>query len=439
MRLLIWGFGAWSCLLAGAAPIEVTYHKTIAPVLQARCQGCHRPGEAVPMSLLTYKDARVWAKAIKEAVLLRKMPPWFADPAHGDFVNDRRLSKEEIDAITAWVDGGAKEGSPADAPPPRTFTEGWSIGKPDLIVQMPQPFDVPASGSVEYTYFVVPTGFTEDQWVQATEARPTNRAVVHHIVVFVRPPGSKFLADAPTGVAYLPARREPRRQPDTGEGSLQYLNGVAELIGGYAPGGLPYQLKPGQARLVPKGSDLIFQMHYTPNGKPATDQSRIGFILAKEPPKERVINTFISDTNLHIPPESADFIAKARVTFYEQATLLSLAPHMHLRGKSFEYRATYPTGETETLLTVPRYDFNWQLSYNLKQPKVLPKGTVIECIAHYDNSANNPVNPNPKTEVFWGDQTWDEMLAGFLDLAVPVNMNTRDIAVPRKTAPPAAN
>ena len=203
---------------------------------------------------------------------------------------------------------------------------------------------------------------------------------------------------------------------------------------------MPYELQPGQARLIPKGSDVIFQMHYTANGKAGTDQSRIGFIFAKEPPRERVVNSFVQNKNFRIPPQAADYPVYARVTLYDQATLLSLFPHMHVRGKSFEYRVTYPTGETETLLTVPKYDFNWQLSYYLKQPKVLPKGTVIECIAHFDNSPNNPFNPDPGKEVFWGDQTWEEMVAGFVDLAMPVTTTMRDIAIPKKTAAaPAGN
>jgi hypothetical protein len=388
------------------------------------------------MSLVSYQEARPWAKAIKNAVLLRKMPPWFADPAHGSFSNDRRLSMEEIDVLVAWADGGAKEGDLRDAPPPKTFAEGWSMGKPDAVIQIPNPFAVPASGTIDYTYFVAPTGFTEDKWVERVEVRPGNKSVVHHIVMLVRPPGVKYMADLKPGVPYVAPAEEPNRKPDTGAGSFQFAGSV-QMVGVYVPGGVPYELQPGQARLIPKGSDIIFQMHYTANGKAAMDQSRIGFIFAKEPPRERVVNTFIGNTNFRIPPQTADFPVYARVTLYEQATLLSLFPHMHVRGKSFEYRATYPTGETETLLTVPKYDFNWQLSYYLKQPKVLPKGTVIECVAHFDNSPNNPFNPDPNKEVFWGEQTWEEMLAGFVDFAMPVTMTMRDVAAPPRKTPAA--
>jgi hypothetical protein len=439
VRLFVWGLAAGSMVLT-AAPKEVTFHKSVEPILQERCQGCHRPGEAAPMSLLSYKEARPWAKAMKDAVLLKKMPPWYADPAHGSFSNDRRLSKEEVDTLVAWADSGAKEGNAADAPPARTFTEGWVMGKPDKVVQMPEPFHVPASGTVEYTYIVVPTGFTEDTWVQQVEVRPGNRSVVHHVVVLVRPPGVKYMADAKPGVPYVPPKDpdDGQRRPDTGQGQFMFT-GSLQMVGVYVPGGDPYILKPGQARFIPKGSDIVFQMHYTSNGKAGDDQSKIGFILAKEPPKERVVNTFVGNTNFRIPPQDGDYAVHARVTLYDQATLLSVFPHMHVRGKAMMYRATYPSGETETLADIPKYDFNWQLSYYFKEPKVLPKGTVLEVIAKFDNSPNNRSNPDPTKEVFWGDQTWEEMVAGFVDFAMPVTTTMRDIAAPKKPAPKAGN
>lgn len=433
MRPFLLSFSTCFSLLAAPAAKEITFHKDVEPVLQARCQGCHRPGEAAPMSLLTYSDSRRWAKAIKEAVLVRKMPPWFADPAHGQFANDRRLSQNEIDTLVAWADSGAKEGDPNDAPKPLAFAEGWAMGKPDLVLDMPEPYQVPASGTVDYTYFLVPTGFTEDRWVEQIEVRPGDKSVVHHVVVMARPPESDYMSELRPGVAFVPPHREVKRRPDTGQGSFDVTAG-AEIVGVYVPGGVPYQLKSGQARLIPKGSDLIFQMHYTTNGKAAADRSRVGFIFAKQPPQNRVYNTLVSNRNLHIPAGAADQAVTARVQLYEDAQLLSLFPHMHVRGKSFEYRATYPTGETETLLAVPKYDFNWQLTYYLAQPKTLSKGTVIECVAHYDNSPNNPYNPDPKSEVWWGDQTWEEMLAGFVDLSAPVTTSLRDIAAPKKTA-----
>jgi hypothetical protein len=429
MRLFLLGISA-VCMASAAPPKEVTFHKDVEPLLQARCQNCHRPGEAAPMSLLSYQDARPWAKAIKAAVLTRKMPPWFADPAHGNFANDRRLSQDEIDTLAAWADRGAPEGDPAMAPKPVAFAEGWAMGKPDMVLEMPEPYQVPASGTIEYTYFVTPSGFTEDRWVRQVEVRPGDKSVVHHIVLIVRPPGVKYLPDAPVGHAYVPPKQNLPRRPDSGQGLLQGGQGGIEIAGTYVPGGLPYVLQPGQARLIPKGSDIIFQMHYTSNGKAAADRSRVGFIFASEPPAERVVNAYVANMNLHIPPQEPNHQVNARVTLYQDTKLISMFPHMHVRGKSFEYHATYPSGETETLLTVPRYDFNWQLTYYLKEPKLLPKGTVLECIAHYDNSANNSYNPDPQGDVYWGDQTWEEMLAGFVDLAMPPAMGIRDVAAP---------
>jgi hypothetical protein len=319
-----------------------------------------------------------------------------------------------------------------------TFAEGWMIGQPDAVVEMPNAFEVPAKGTVDYAYIVVPTGFTEDKWIDQVEVRPGDRSVVHHIVMLVRPPGVKYLPDAKPGIPYFPPKKDEERKPDTGRGQFQFA-GAIEMIGVYVPGGLPYLVNPGQARFIPKGSDVIFQMHYTANGKATKDQSRIGFVFAKERPKERVVNTFISNVNLHIPPGAANHEVHARVTMNEEAKVQAFFPHMHVRGKAMEYSVTYPTGEKETLLTVPNYNFNWQLTYILKEPKVLPKGTVIDCVARFDNSPNNPFNPDPKSDVYWGEQTWEEMLAGFVDFAMPVNVTMRDVAVPKKTAAAGGN
>ena len=250
---------------------------------------------------------------------------------------------------------------------------------------------------MEYTYFVVPTGFTEDKWVENVEVRAGNSKVVHHVVVEVRPPGVKYLTDAKYGEPFVPQQRSQSRTNPTPARELLEV-GTIEVAGVYVPGGVPYYLKPGQARLIPAGSDLIFQMHYTTNGKAATDRSRVGFQFAKQPPTERVVNTLVTNRNLRIPAGAADHAVLAKVTLQADSTLLAMFPHMHVRGKAFEYRATYPNGESETLLSVPRYDFNWQLTYYLQQPKVLPKGTVLECVARYDNSPNNPFNPDPAKE-----------------------------------------
>ena len=431
MRVFVTGM--FLCFAASSAPAaqEVTFHKDVEPILESRCQECHRPGGVAPMSLVTYADAKPKARLIKDAVAAKRMPPWFADPAHGQFSNDMHLSKNEIDTLVAWADSGAKEGLKKDAPAARTFVEGWTIGKPDAVIEMPNAFPVPAEGTVEYQYIVVPTGFTEDKWVQATETLPGSKSVVHHIVMIVRPPGGKFMEEAKPGIPFPEPKDDSPHRQDNGKGFFGVGTSV-EIAGVYVPGGDAYVLQPGQARFIPKGSDLIFQMHYTANGKAASDRSRIGFIFAKEPPKERVVNTFIGNQNLHIPAGAPDAAVSARVTLYKETRLLSMMPHTHVRGKSFEYRATYPNGESEILLTVPKYDFNWQLTYYLKEPKVLPAGTVLECLAHYDNSANNPSNPNPNAEVWWGDQTWDEMLAGFVDLAMPLQQTLRDVTTPPK-------
>lgn len=423
---------------AFAAPKQVTFHKDVLPVLQKRCQECHRPGEAAPMSLLTYKDARPWAKAMKAAVLNKKMPPWFADPAHGQFANDRRLSPQEIDILTAWADQGAAEGKVKDAPPPVTFAEGWTIGKPDAVFEMPNEFKVPASGTVDYTWIVVPTNFTEDKWVEKIEVRPGNRGVVHHIVLMARAPGSNYFKAAKPGIPFTPGRGKPSQGNDTGRGIFYMLGGGVEMVSVYVPGGVAYETKAGQARLIKAGTDLIFQMHYTANGKETLDRSKVAMTFAKEPPKERVVNTFIANPLLKIPAGESDAKVIARVALHEDVTLQSMFPHMHVRGKAMEYRVTYPDGKTETLLNVPHYDFNWQLSYYLQEPKRLPKGTEFEVIAKYDNSPNNPHNPDPKAEVRWGDQTWEEMLAAFVDFAIPVELDPAYIGRPKPAPKPAS-
>jgi hypothetical protein len=404
--------------MAGSVTSTPTYYKDIAPVLQNRCQECHRKGEVAPMSFMSYDEVRPWAKAIKTAVLTKKMPPWFADPHVGKFSNDRSLSQHEIDTFIAWIDGGAQAGNPKDAPEPRKFAEGWTIGEPDLVFQMPTAIDVPATGVVDYTYVVIPTGFTEDKWVQFAEARPDARSAMHHIIAFLRPPGSHWLKNAKPGVPYIPEGFKGRSQ--TGgkqeQGSLEdQIPG--ELLVGYAPGLPPTTCKPGEAKLIKAGSDIVLQLHYTPNGKATTDRSRVGLIFAKEPVERRVMSMLAMNAFLKIPAGDANYEARARATVPLDVNLVALTPHMHLRGKDFLYTAVYPTGEKQVLLNVPHYDFNWQLSYVENQELLLPKGTRIECVAHYDNSPNNPANPDATKEVRWGDQTFEEMMIGFFDVS----------------------
>lgn len=393
-------------LLAAGLLAAPTFHKDVVPVLQKRCQGCHRPGETGPMSFLTYESTRPWAAAIKQAVLAKKMPPWGADPAHGKFGNDPSLTDAEKKTLVDWADAKAPAGNAKDAPPPLTFVEGWNIGEPDMVISLPKPYEIPATGTIDYTRYILPLNFKEDRWVAAAEIRPGNRAVVHHVIAYMREPGSAWLKDAPLG--------EPIVKVKTSDGGQR-----SQLVG-YAPGVPARPPQPGRAIFVKAGTDVVLEMHYTTNGKPATDLTRVGLIFAKEPPRERLTGFSAGNNRFAIPPGDAHHEVRAELKLPREVTLVNLTPHMHLRGKDFEYIAKYPTGEKEILLKVPRYDFNWQHTYELASPKILPAGTVIECIAHFDNSANNPFNPDPKAEVRWGDQSWEEMMIGFGAGVVPV-------------------
>jgi hypothetical protein len=379
---------AFATTTAIAAP-KVNYSKHVAPILNNRCVECHRAGEAAPMAFTSYKESRPWAKAIKAAVLSKKMPPWLADPAHGKWANDRRLSPKEIETFVAWADTGAAEGKAKDLPPAPQFTTGWGIGKPDLVIDMGTDFAVPAQGEVPYKYFLIDPGFKEDVWVEAAEARPDQRGVVHHIIVFVQDPKEPQLAG--TG---------------------------GNLLVGWAPGDPPMNNKPGTAKLVRAGSKLRFQMHYTPNGTAVTDRSYVGLRFAKQPPQYRALTGRAINLGFRIPPNADNHEVTAAFTAKEDIRLTSLMPHMHLRGKAFQYDVVYPDGRRETLLKVPRYDFGWQLAYSFAQPFTLPKGARIECTAHYDNSPNNRYNPDPSKEVRWGDQTWEEMMIGWFNYTI---------------------
>ena len=420
---------------------QVTFNKEVLPVLQKNCQTCHRPGEAAPMSFLTYDSTRPWAKAIKTAVLTKKMPPWFADAHYGKFSNDRSLSQQEVDTLVSWADSGAKEGDPKDAPKPVDWVEGWRIGKPDMVISMPTAFNIPATGTIDYQYIVVPTGFTEDKYIQLAEARPSDNARVHHIIAFIREPGNPWLRQAKPGVPFVPleemrkAELEAERsgkQRRGGEGGMGF---GGDFLAGYAPGTVPNIMKPGEAKFIPAGSDIVLQLHYTANGSVGTDISKVGIIFAKQTPSKRVLTLAAGDPTFAIPPNDANYRVDAKMQLQQDATLTSFLPHMHYRGKDFEYRVTYPTGEKETLLSVPHYDFNWQLSYDLAQPKLLPKGTIIECTAHFDNSPNNPYNPDPKKTVHFGEQTWEEMMIGFFDVSVPMGTTAMDLMVPKDKQP----
>lgn len=374
------------------ANAQVTYSHQIARLLQDRCIECHRHGQIAPFALDRYEEAVGWAEMIREVVDDGRMPPWHADPAHGRFANDSRLTDDEKDLIHRWVEAGAPEGDPMDLPDPPVYVEGWRI-KPDAVYTFVEPFVVPATGVVEYQYRIVDPGFTEDKWVQAAEANPGNRSVVHHIICFVLPPGA-----------------------GTDEGSLDKAF-MTDFLVGMAPGAPPQCFPEGSAKLIRAGSRIVFQLHYTPNGTQQSDQSSIGLVFADPKTVRRHAYTHAVGTELfEIPPGDPDYKVQSAVRFRDDTLLLTLIPHMHLRGKSFRYVATYPDGRDEILLDVPRYDFRWQNTYIFEEPKLLPKGTRLRALASFDNSPENPNNPDPTKRVRFGDQTWEEMMLGFFQM-----------------------
>jgi mono/diheme cytochrome c family protein len=410
-----------SMLATGAEEAKngaVTFNKDVLPILQKNCQTCHRPGEIAPMSFLTYNETRPWAKGMKEAVVSGQMPPWFADPAYGHFANDRRLNDAEIKTISAWADAGAPEGDEKGKPAPITFQDGWNI-KPDMIIEMPKDFNVPAGGTVNYQNVLVKVNFPEDVWVIAAEMRPGNPKVLHHGRVLVRPPDSNFMKDAVPGEAYE-------------TGSLVMAKEEApETLGKFNPGlGEQNFSLFESAKFIPKGSDLVFNLHYTAVGKPATDRSRVGLLFAKQPPKLRYfMHNGPTASNLAIPPRQPNAEVVSEMTTNVDMKLVYLQPHMHLRGKDYEFRLVYPSGQTETIFKA-KWDFNWQMGYDLAEPKLLPKGTRIIGVAHYDNSANNKYNPDPNKLVVWGDQNWDEMQNCFVGVLIDPRIKTSTVFSP---------
>jgi peroxiredoxin len=395
---------------ATAGGERVTYCRQVARILQANCQTCHRPGEAGPFSLMTYQDAAAWSEAIGEAVRERRMPPWHADPAHGTFVNDRRLSDADRAALQTWLDQGCPEGDPADLPAPRSYTPGWCIGPPDEVITMNKEVQVPAHaprGGLPYKYVLAGKPFEKERWVSAAEVRPGDRSLVHHINVYVLRPGKKPL---PPGDE-LEERLGKLLFEDPSDESLKDSPELAS----YAPGDFLFELRPGMAKRIPKGSQLVFELHYVPNGKARDDRSRIGLRYLDGPPQQEVLNGIAVCWLFLIPPGAADYRVTATTTFNRDSVLLAMSPHMHLRGKSFEYRLVRPDGTKQVLLSVPQYDFNWQTNYILARPLHVPAGSKLECTAIFDNSSANPNNPNPSAFVHWGDQSWDEMMLGYFE------------------------
>ena len=373
----------------------VTWANGAAAVIFDNCANCHRPGEAAPFALLDYEEAAGWGEMLAEVVREGRMPPWHADPAHGEFSNDARLSPADKETLLTWVKAGCPAGDLSDAPAPPTFADGWRIGEPDAVFAMAdRPETVPAEGVVDYRYLRVDPGFTEDKYVVAAEPRPGNPAVVHHIIVRVMPPGA-------------------RRRVDPGDALI-----------GYAPGLPPMRLKPGQAFKIEAGSQLLFEMHYTANGRPTTDLSRVGLKFLDPADVGGVKNltlvksTAVSNRKFVIPPGAESHAVVASRDVPRDVTILALTPHMHFRGASFKYELTTPDGRTRTLLDVPKYDFNWQHRYDLAEPLKVERGSRITCTATFDNSAGNPANPDPTRPVTWGEQSWEEMMIGFLLVAV---------------------
>jgi len=421
----------------------ISFSKDVAPVFFKNCAECHRAGEAAPFSLLTYKDARPWAKSIREKVIKREMPPWHADPHVGRFANDRRLTQAEIDTIVAWVDQGAKEGDPKDLPPAPRFADGWTIGKPDLVIPMPEEFTLEASGPDEYRNFETDPGFKQDVYVQQVEARPGNRKIVHHIIAFIKPPEGTDSAPP------LSEEEKERKRAEEERDSIEYKEGFLGRTkadapvhddgcvlpnGGagqrrdarddkgdinwlvvFAPGTPPARLAAGTAVRIPAGSKILFQMHYSKAaGSVQKDRSMVGLVFAKQPPEKEVLVRAVFNRYFHIPPGAQNYKVTACWSVPEDIHFVNFMPHMHLRGRSQKIEAFYPDGRRETLLDVPNYDFSWQTVYYLTQPTALPKGTKILVTSTFDNSARNKNNPDPTKAVRWGGPTYDEMMIGFI-------------------------
>lgn len=400
---------------AGDAP---TFYKDVLPVLQTHCQTCHRPGEVAPMSLMTYEQARPWAAGIKKATQAKSMPPWFAEPGHATYTNEAEkvLSPSEIATLAAWADGGAPAGDPASAPPARVFPSGWNI-TPDVVVEMPKAFELPARGTINYKYVLVRTNFPEDMWVVAAEMRPGDPKVLHHGKVWVRPPGSKWMEKATPGEAY---EMETQRE-FLGRNAVEDGN---DILGKFNPGLGPQRFdRQGAAKFIPKGSDLIFELHYTTSGQPTSDVSKIGLVLTKTPPDTRYyFHAGPTALNLAIPPNDAKAEVVSEVTLGEDARLVYAQPHMHLRGKDFELRVVSPEGAAKTVLK-GRFDFEWQMGYELAEPVPIPKGSKLQFITHFDNSKGNRFNPNPEERVVWGPQNWDEMSNCFIGVLFDREVN----------------
>ena len=437
---------------------SVTFNKDVLPILQNNCQACHRQGGISPMALTTYEGTRPFAKAIKTAVLNKKMPPWFADPHVGDFRNAPKMTEQDIKTLVAWADEGAKEGKAEDRPAQSPkWTDGWQI-QPDVVVSMPEPFPIPARGVGEVREFFVPNPFKEDTWVSAIEIRPGNPSVVHHVIVqvadrtqrgFVFKELVRTCADCSATVvaetaakienlsaaatAVLAAGRNVTingnlvpngsysnaltrvREMQTGRGAFTTMEAI------YAPGSQPLDFRyDGSAKLIRAGQPIRIEMHYPPNGKETTDQTSVGFTLAKEPARSRFVimaPEHLADTRHFIPADNSNYETRGELTFEQDAKLAWFMPHMHLRGKDMTFQLIFPDGSEETVLSA-RFNFHWQLGYELREPIDIPKGTRMNVTAHHDNSAANPNNPTPGQAATWGEMTSQEMMLPWFGVIV---------------------
>jgi hypothetical protein len=384
-----------------------TFTHDVAPILYANCVTCHRPGEIAPMSLISYQEVRPWARAITRKIAEGSMPPWHADAPTGTFSNERKLTAEEKAILDRWAAAGAPEGNPSELKPPPVFADGWRIGTPDVVFQMDEDYAIPARGTVQYEHFYIPTNFTEAKWLKAIEARPGNRALVHHILVYYEAPpdGSRIVP------ALQPNREHSRIEDRNPPGNRPPRNTGFQprLLATYAPGTDAQVFPEGTALRLAPGGLLHLQVHYTANGTAGTDRSKVGLIFAKEPPAEELRAGQFINAQFTIPAGAVNYEVTTDVTFVQDATLHGVFPHTHVRGQRWSYTLELPDGTKRPLLSVPKYDFNWQTYYMFKAPIAVPKGARIVSTAWYDNSAANKSNPDPTIAVKWGDQTWEEM------------------------------
>jgi hypothetical protein len=407
---------AIGCAIPRPTPVRTaagtpTYYRDVLPILQEQCQSCHRPGQIGPFSLTSYTEARNWAQEVKEFTKTRRMPPWKAEPGYGEFDGVRRLSEREIAVLARWADAGAPEGNRRQAPRPKQWPKGWALGQPDLVLSMPEEYAVEATGDDVFRCFVLPSGLTEDRDVVAAEIRPGNPRVVHHVLCFYDTSGAARGLDAKdlgAGYASTP-------------GGIGFIPGGA--VGGWAPGNMPRYLPAGVGRRVPKGSDIVMQLHYHKTGKPERDRTTIGLYFAREPVSRYLKVWLVGSPNIDIPPNAARHQVTGELLFPSGGTAphdgvaINITPHMHLLAKEIKVWASLPDGTTRELIWIRDWDYRSQETYRFKEPVALPKGTKFHLVAYYDNSSGNPLNPSsPPKRVTFGEQTTDEMCFAFLEV-----------------------